>query len=115
MVSIKYAARFLGVCEKTLRRWDKKGILCPIRTLDGHRRYDIVGLKTFLETGKYEISSKPKSETAAIYARVSSHKQKEDLKRQIDYLYSIAQDDGWNDIKIYKDIGSGLNDKRKSL
>jgi len=69
----------------------------------------------FLETGKYEIRTKPKSGTAAIYARVSSHKQKDDLKRQIDYLYSIAQDDGWKNIKIYKDIGSGLNDNRKSL
>ena len=37
------------------------------------------------------------------------------MKRQIDCLCSIAQNNGWKNIKIYKDIGSGLNDKRKSL
>ncbi|MHA1341522.1 MAG: helix-turn-helix domain-containing protein [Promethearchaeota archaeon] len=68
LVSIKYAAKFLGVCQKTLRRWDKSKKLVPIRTKGGHRRYDIDGLKMFLETGKYEIRTKPKSETAAIYA-----------------------------------------------
>ena len=115
LVSIKYAAKFLGVCEKTLRRWDKKGILTPIRTLGGHRRYDLDALKSFFENGEYEIKSRPKTQTAAIYARVSSHKQKDDLKRQIDCLCSIAQNNGWKNIKIYKDIGSGLNDKRKSL
>ena len=34
------AAKMLGVHPSTLRRWDKKGILCPsIRTPTGERRY----------------------------------------------------------------------------
>ncbi|MCS7092622.1 MAG: MerR family DNA-binding transcriptional regulator, partial [Patescibacteria group bacterium] len=39
-LSIKEAAKILKVSEKTLRRWEKKGILTPIRTSGGHRRYD---------------------------------------------------------------------------
>ncbi|MHA1394903.1 MAG: MerR family DNA-binding transcriptional regulator [Promethearchaeota archaeon] len=45
LVSIKYAAKFLGVCQKTLRRWDKSKKLVPIRTKEGYRRYDLDGLK----------------------------------------------------------------------
>ena len=50
-----------------------------------------------------------------IYARVSAIKQKEDLKRQIKCLEQYAEDKGWNIIKIYSDIASGLNDDRKNM
>jgi len=33
------AAEFLGVCTKTLKRWDKAGKLPAHRTPGGHRRY----------------------------------------------------------------------------
>jgi len=39
MVSIKEAANMLGVFESTLRDWDKSGMLIPVRTKGGHRRY----------------------------------------------------------------------------
>ncbi|MEQ8960256.1 MAG: recombinase family protein [Coleofasciculus sp. C2-GNP5-27] len=45
-----------------------------------------------------------------LYARVSSHKQKPDLERQADYLQSL-----FTDGKLVKEIGSGLNYKRKGL
>lgn len=38
-VSIDEAARFLGVSQDTLRRWEQKGKLIPRRTMGGHRRY----------------------------------------------------------------------------
>ena len=56
----------------------------------------------------------PETETVA-YARVSSHDQKHDLDRQI---ARIAEWAATNDIKIdryVREIGSGLNDRRKQL
>ncbi|MHA1337882.1 MAG: MerR family DNA-binding transcriptional regulator [Promethearchaeota archaeon] len=40
VLSISKAAEVLGVCTKTLRRWDQRGLLKPdFRTKGGHRRY----------------------------------------------------------------------------
>lgn len=50
-----------------------------------------------------------------IYARVSSPKQKDDLERQIELLKESVEKNKEQLIKIYKDIGSGMNDKRKGL
>lgn len=41
-VKIGEAARFLGVSERQLRRWDEQGVLVPERrTVSGHRRYSV--------------------------------------------------------------------------
>ena len=52
----------------------------------------------------------------AIYARVSSHEQKNkgDLQRQIEYLQKLVPTEA-KEIKIISEIGSSLNDKRKGL
>ena len=50
-----------------------------------------------------------------IYARVSSARQKEDLKRQISSLENHAKSRNWRITGVYKDIASGLNDGRKDL
>lgn len=118
MYSIGVAAIILGVCIKTLRRWDKsKKILC-FRTLGGHRRFSIKELKRVLnhKVGKNE-QKKSAPQNCAIYARVSSHKQNKrgDLERQIELLKGYASRENYNIIKIYKDIGSGLNTNRKGL
>ncbi|MBY9005303.1 MAG: MerR family DNA-binding transcriptional regulator [Candidatus Lokiarchaeota archaeon] len=39
MYSIGITTTLLGVCIKTLRRWDKKNLITYFRTLGGHRRY----------------------------------------------------------------------------
>jgi predicted site-specific integrase-resolvase len=61
------------------------------------------------------ISKINKFQRAAVYARVSAVKQKDDLKRQIDFLAKCAREAGFTDIAIYKDVASGLNDKRPGL
>ena len=44
-VSIRKAARFLGVSPDTLRRWEAAGKIRVERTSGGHRRYDLGKLK----------------------------------------------------------------------
>jgi len=50
-----------------------------------------------------------------LYARVSSHQQKDDLERQADRLYQFAVAKGYTVYKTVKEIGSGLNDNRQQL
>jgi putative resolvase len=93
------ACEYLNVSEKTLRNWDRDGLIVTIRTPKNQRRYDIDS-----------VLGSQNTRVTALYARVSSAKQKEDLQRQIDFLqekYPKGQ--------LYKDIGGGLNFKRKGL
>ncbi len=40
LLTISKAAKLLGVHQQTLRNWDKLGLLKPVRTPGGQRRYD---------------------------------------------------------------------------
>jgi len=127
LLSIMQASTLLGVCTKTLRRWDASGIFLPdCRTGGGHRRYSIPKLELFLNSkikrhekrAHHKFLDSQRSnhfQNAAIYARVSAMKQKEDLERQINYLTPQAREAGFQNIILYKDIASGLNDERHGL
>ena len=77
-LSISEASIYLGVSCCTMRRWDKFSKLTPDSlTPGGHRRYSISNLKTF--SG---VVADGENKKVIAYSRVSSHDQKEDLKRQ---------------------------------
>ncbi len=110
-ISIGQVSKLAGVSVSTLRRWDVDNYLnSDYRTSGNHRRYNYKKILQFLG-----IVKKENTINVAIYARVSSSKQRDDLKRQIELLEKYAKNKGWNVIKIYSDIGSGLNDNRKNL
>ena len=48
-------------------------------------------------------------------ARVSSADQKADLERHVHRLQAFAQEQGWTEVTVVTDIGSGVNGKRKNL
>ena len=98
-VTPRKACEILQVSEKTLRNWELADKISAIRTPSNQRRYDI---DSVLGTGQNRIT--------AIYARVSSYKQREDLDRQVSYLQNL-----YPQAKVFKDIGGGLNFKRKAL
>ena len=110
-ISIGQVARLAGVSRSTLRRWEKEGYLsADYRTKGKHRRYHYKAVLEFLGL------SRPKEQPEVfIYARVSSARQKEDLKRQIQRLRAYTKDQGWRITGLYHDVGSGLNDNRKGL
>lgn len=93
------AARILGVCPDSLRKWADRGEINYIRTKSGQRRYDVDG---YLGASTTPIT--------ICYCRVSSHKQRDDLERQVEFLRNH-----YPHAEILKDIGSGLNFKRKNL
>jgi predicted site-specific integrase-resolvase len=105
MVGIKEAARLLGVTPKTLRLWEKEGKYTSLRTDGGHRRYnlnDILG----------QVSEDEK--LTVCYARVSTHEQKDDLKRQEQILELHCAANGYR-YEIISDLGSGLNYTKKGI
>lgn len=63
---------------------------------------------------KFKVSTDPK---IAIYARVSTPKQKKDLDNQISYLrqYIVSNGNVVDNKLIFSDIASGMNENRKGL
>lgn len=104
LLTIQQAASLIGVTTKTLRRWEDEGRLKSKRTAGNHRRYEVSSL----------IGSKNKNDLTICYARVSSHDQKDDLKRQVQVLESYASGKGFS-FEIIQDLGSGMNYKKKGL
>lgn len=119
MYSIGIAAALLGVCVKTLRRWDKSKKTKCLRTIGGHRRFSIKKINRILNRKERDNRSgqKEMDKICATYCRVSSHKQNKrgDLDRQIELLKNNANRWDFKLIRIYKDVGSGLNTHRKGL
>src|SRR5688572_8691851 len=52
LVTISEAARELGVSAKTLRRYEERGLLKPIRTMGGQRRYYLSSLQDLLSSAE---------------------------------------------------------------
>ena len=81
LMNIKEASEYLHVAQGTLRRWEREGLIKPSRTEGGHRRYSEEDLLILLSK-KGMISSSDKYTIG--YCRVSLHKQKDDLERQVE-------------------------------
>ena len=100
-VSTRKACEILDYTPDHLRRLASAGKIEYIRTEGGQRRYNV------------ESFIKSQTETTLVticYCRVSSVKQKADLERQVNFLRSI-----YPEAEVIRDIGSGLNYKRKGL
>ncbi|MFQ9256311.1 MerR family DNA-binding transcriptional regulator [Gallintestinimicrobium sp.] len=70
----------IGVSAQTLRNWDSNGKLHPHHTTtSGYRYYSDEQLNQVMNV-------KPKNRIIIGYCRVLSHKQKDDLERQIEII-----------------------------
>jgi predicted site-specific integrase-resolvase len=99
-IPLRKAIERLGLHGDTLRKYADQGIINTIRTEGGKRLFDI---------DEY-LRKKSGTEQIICYCRVSSPKQKDDLERQVQYMR-----EQYSNAEIIKDIGSGLNFKRKGL
>ena len=109
--SIGEFAKAIGKTTKTLRNWDENGKLKPARVEDtGYRYYSQKQLDHFLGL-KHEDQLNRKT---IGYCRVSSHKQKDDLERQIENVKTYMYAKGYQ-FEIITDIGSGINYNKKGL
>ncbi|AFZ07150.1 Resolvase domain protein [Oscillatoria nigro-viridis PCC 7112] len=62
-----------------------------------------------------QFSSNKTTNRVAIYSRVSSSENKDNLNRQSERLTEYAIANGYQIVRNVKEIGSGLNDHRKQL
>ncbi len=116
MIWLKYYnigqfAKLIGKTNQTLRNWDRQNILKPHHvTESGYRYYSQEQLNHFLcIKGEMQRSKK-----VIGYCRVSSHKQKDDLERQMENVKTYMFAKGYQ-FEIITDIGSGINYKNKGL
>ena len=93
-------AKLNHVTYRTVWNWIKEGKLETERSA----------------TGRIQIVvDEAKEKTVAIYARVSSSENKDNLHRQVQRLLDYCNAKGYRVQKIVKEIGSGLDDQRKKL
>lgn len=98
---LRKAVEATGLHPNTLRKYADQGTIRSIRNAAGQRLFDV---------DSYIHERKPQSDYFVCYCRVSSAKQRDDLDRQVAYMQSL-----YPQAEIVKDIGSGLNFKRKGL
>ncbi|HEY6410011.1 MAG TPA: IS607 family transposase [Ktedonobacteraceae bacterium] len=96
-------AKQTGISYKTAWRWYKAGTLDAYQTETG----------IIIVRDKADV--KPLTGRIALYARVSSIGQKEDLDRQVHRLKDYAAAKGYQVAKEVTEIASGLNDRRPKL
>ena len=108
-VQTSEARKLLHISASSLRIWGDEGKIECIRKggKGTHRYYNV---KSFLEN-KGAIKREPeKTRRKVCYCRVSTRNQTNDLERQEQYLRTR-----YPTHEFIKDIGSGLNFKRKGL
>jgi len=96
-------AKKVGVTYKTVYRWYRAG------TLDAYQT------ETGIIIVRDKADEKPLTGRIALYARVSSFGQKEDVERQMHRLKDYAAAKGYQVSQEVTEIASGLNEKRPKL
>ena len=111
LLRLKETGTLLNVSKSTLQRWDKEGKLIAVRTEGGHRRYKLSDIEKIL--GKEQTVRDNNDIIVATYARCST--QDQNIDRQSSRIFEYCTKRNYNVEYIIKDIGSGLNDKRKGF
>lgn len=103
-------AERLGISVKTLHRWDESGKLKAKRTLSNHRYYteDDLAVAKGLQLA-------PSSRKVIVYCRVSSAKQRQELKNQQLAMEQFCLARGLEVDEYILEVGGGMNFKRRQF
>jgi predicted site-specific integrase-resolvase len=104
----KEVCEFLKISQRTLFRLEERGQLIPYRK-NGRKYYfkkDVL---------KYLNIEKERNRKTIAYYRVSSNSQKKELENQLEYIQTYAINSGKIIDEYIKDIGSGINYRRKGF
>jgi len=102
----KEVLKLLNVSRVTLSSYVKSGLIEATKLPNGYYDYHDDSVYSFL--GKADRIN-------IIYARVSTYKQKTDLKRQINKLSSYCEKNDIDIDHIYSDISSGIDFDRPNF
>eukprot|EP00835_Amoeboradix_gromovi_P002512 NODE_144_length_17694_cov_0.489741.p9 type:complete len:175 gc:universal NODE_144_length_17694_cov_0.489741:13340-12816(-) len=92
------------ISNTQLRKWAEDGKVRYVKTPGGNRLYH------FKDIGCCFGNKVTNEKKGIVYCRVSSQHQKKDLERQVLYMQEKCPDQ-----EIIKDIGSGINFKRRGF
>lgn len=112
------AEKQLGVDRRTLQKWAQSGIIRSIQPggAGRERLFDVSSVESGIAAAAAPVGPAPAAagaadgRTDAVYARVSTRKQLDDLATQLRELQQRHPD-----ARAFSDVGSGLNFKRKGL
>lgn len=111
LLSVKECKEIYGLSRITLINYEKKGLIKPVRTPGGVRRYRVEDIERLL--GMLEDKRERVGKTI-LYARVSTRKQHAYLENQVQRLEEYAKSKGW-EYEVIKEIASGVNENRRGL
>jgi putative resolvase len=95
----------MGIHRHTLWLKIKSGEVAAFKTKNNRWYVDDSEIDKYIGASKANVD-----QGVAIYARVSSSKNKEDLERQVNRLVMFANSRGRRVTRIEKEIASGVND-----
>jgi len=105
----KEACELLGISRRTLGRMLDRGEIASI--IERNRHYF-----THDELTRFEgLIGSNTSNDVYLYSRVSSNKQKDELKTQQSYLEEFSATNGYIIKEHFSDIGSGINFNRSNF
>lgn len=99
--------KILNISRQTLVKYVKNGDIRVV--MQTNKQYD------YNEEDVYRKAGLSENRVNAVYARVSTPKQKRDLENQAETLISYCNANGVKVDKVYKDIASGMNFERKQF
>lgn len=99
-------ARSQGVHPTTAYRWFREGVL-PVPAVRVNQRTVLVNPDAPADTTS--------TGAVGLYARVSSHDQRDDLHRQIARLTQWAAQAGATVVRVESEVGSGMNGARRKV
>lgn len=102
-----------GVAPSTLAGWERRNIVTALRFPGGKRLYDVASVARALDDSPVLSSEPQQPRERVLYMRVSSAKQQHagDLERQLKALQEAYPGHD----RVIRDVGSGVNFKRKGL
>lgn len=108
LMKAKEVLSILQITRPTLTKYVKNGTIKVQVLPNGRYDYD--------EKSVYDFLNKNVDRKTVLYCRVSTQKQKQDLKNQEDLLKQFCFSNGIKINNVYKDIASGIDfEKRKDF
>lgn len=100
--------KVLHVSRQTIKHYLDRGYIKATKMPNGRYDYD--------EKSVYDYRNQNIPRQTVLYARVSTYKQKPDLKNQVNKLTKFANSNGYTINNVYQDIASGISfEKRKEF
>lgn len=107
IVKAEEASKYYGMSISNLRKLAREGKVEVIKTPGGHYRYSIPTEEDIENESQQLASNITDWSVNIVYARVSSKRQYDELKRQTKHLQDL-----YPEYMLVTDIGSGLNYNR---